>query len=86
VVEVGLEWKEEKGSQMPDVFLDRLSQGLFTDFGQMRRARHPYEDFASTILGASSGMKVVLPGGGELSLDRKGIKQLQAESADGRGK
>jgi hypothetical protein len=79
VVEVALEWRDEKGSQIPPELLDRLSASLFTDASELRRATHPAEDAFSALFGASTGLKLHIPGGGELAYDRKGIQRLEKE-------
>jgi hypothetical protein len=80
VVEVALEWKEEKGNQIPPELLDRLTNNLFSEGAKLDRARHPIEDLSAALLGASTALKLGLPGG-ELSIDRKGIQRFQKEAS-----
>jgi len=76
VVEMALEWKREKGAEIPSELIERLSRNLFEPetFG---RPRHPTEDLASALLGASAGLSLNIPGVAEAKLDRKGIKQFK---------
>ena len=76
VVEVALEWNEEKDSQIPTELLGRLTTGLFEDGVPLERARHPAEDVLGTLLGASTAVEVNVPGG-KMTLDRKGIKGVR---------
>ncbi|MBN8229119.1 hypothetical protein JYK02_16545 [Corallococcus macrosporus] len=78
VVEMALEWKEEKGSEIPSELLSRLTNGLFVaDSDHAEEALHPADQLASAILGASSGASIEVPGGTKVQFDRKGIKRLQ---------
>lgn len=77
VVEMALEWKDEEGSEIPQILVDRLTKNLFLE-GYSEGATHPSEDLASALLGASSNLNLKLPSGGtELSIDRKGIKEFK---------
>jgi len=78
VVEMGLEWMQEKGEQIPSELLARLTSNLFLHDGQGKDvALHPADQFAS-LLGASNQAKLDFPGG-SLSFDRKGLKALEAK-------
>ncbi|HYI12118.1 MAG TPA: hypothetical protein VEK57_23900 [Thermoanaerobaculia bacterium] len=76
VVEMALEWKREKDSDIPQELVDRLSRNLF-ESDASSRPRHPGEELASALLGASSGLSINLPGVGEAKFDRKGIQQFK---------
>ncbi len=77
VVEMALEWKEEKGSDIPKELIDRLSRNLFTE-GEVREPiRHPSEDMLSKVLGASSGLRLQIPGLGEATFNRRGLQALK---------
>ncbi len=77
VVEMALEWQQEKGEAIPHELVDRLTANLFVSGASSEATRHPAEDLAAALLGASSNLKLNLPGGaGELNLDRKSIKNL----------
>ena len=80
LVEMALEWKDEKGSEIPARLLDGLSKNLFQDQHDDHSDLHPVDQLASALLGSSSGLKLTLPGGiGTLDIDRKGIKQLEKQ-------
>jgi hypothetical protein len=76
VVEMALEWKREKDTDIPQELVDRLSRNLF-ESDASSRPRHPGEELASALLGASSGLSINLPGVGEAKFDRKGIQQFK---------
>jgi len=77
LVEMGLEWKEEKGTEIPRELLDRLSTNLFEKPSEQAAARHPSEDLLSALLSASSELNLNVPGVGTIRLDRKGTKQFK---------
>lgn len=78
VVENALEWKDEKGSEIPSELLDRLSYNLFADeYSEGKHPRHPTEDLASALLGASTSLSMKIPGVGDALIDRKGIKSFK---------
>ena len=79
VVEMALEWKEEKGTEIPTDLINRLSQNLFSDTEGSRIAHHPNEDIMSALLGASTELNVKIPVLGEAKLDRRGIQRFQNE-------
>ena len=71
-----LEWQEDKGAEMPAVLVDRLTTGLFTDQTTVARARHPVEDVTSALLKASSGVRVDIPGIGEVNFTGRQIRKV----------
>ena len=75
--EMLLEWQEEKGGEMPAVMVDRLTSGLFTDQATARRVRHPTEDVTAALLKASSGVRMDLPGIGELNLTGRQVRKFE---------
>ncbi len=79
--EMLLEWQENKSVEMPGVLVDRLTTGLFTDQTTTARARHPTEDIAGALLKASSGVRLDLPGIGEVSLTGRQIRGLDRKLA-----
>lgn len=85
LVETMLEWKEEKGSEVPAQLVDRLSYSLFADGRQQPPVRHPAEDVLA-LLAASAGIKLNVPslGGAEVNIDRKGLERLQDAAVGGR--
>ena len=78
-VEMLMEWQEEKGSEMPAVFVDRLTTGLFTDQTTEARVRHPTEDVTSALLKASSGVRLDVPGVGEATVTGRGFRKLERD-------
>jgi hypothetical protein len=78
---MSLEWAAEKGAEIPTDLIDRLSYGLFV---QRNRGRptHPTEDMLNALLGASSSVKVSLPGKIEASLNRAGVKRFAKASSE----
>lgn len=82
VVEMALEWKEERGSQIPPELVDRLTRNLFQEDGKQEAVRHPGEDVMAALIAASAGLRVTLPGLAEVSLDRKGVKRFQDSLKD----
>lgn len=83
VVEMAMEWKDEKGTEIPPNLLERLTARLFEDESKQAPNLHPAEQLASALLGASSRVKLPLPGGGELELGSKGIKSLEQSTIKG---
>jgi hypothetical protein len=76
VVEMALEWQEEKGSIIPQELIDRLTSNLFIDQDRRAPPKHPSEDLASAIVAASSGLTLRIPGIGEVTLDRRGVRRF----------
>jgi hypothetical protein len=76
-VEMAFEWKEEKGEEIPETLIERLTQGLFTDSGG-DHAVEPSESLAHAPMGAAR-FKVKLPGDIEVEYDRKGVEKLLKE-------
>ncbi len=76
VVEMALEWQKEKNSVIPPELIEPLTQNLFEDRGGISRTTHPHEDLLAALLGASSGLKVDIPGVGQVDLDRKSVKDF----------
>ena len=74
--EMLLEWQEDKGGQMPPVMVDRLTAGLFTDHNTMSAVQHPSEDVVAALLKAASGVRVNLPGIGEVTLTGRQVRKL----------
>ena len=79
--EMLLEWQEDKGGEMPAVMVDRLTTGLFTDQTTVARVRHPSEDATAALLRASSGVRVDLPGIGEVTFTGRQIRKLDRNLA-----
>lgn len=79
VVEMALEWKDDKGGSIPPELLDRLSAGLFAPSAGATPVRHPAEDIAAALFGASASVEINTPGGGKLLLDRKSLQKLNTD-------
>ncbi len=82
VVEMALEWKEEKGTEIPQELIDRLTQRLFIDRDKPEAPKHPSEDLATALLSASTGLKLQVPGFGELVLNKKGLKDFRKTASE----
>lgn len=84
VVEMMLEWKDEKQSPPPPELIDRISRNLFmADNRGDTVARHPVQDLASLLLQASSSITLPIPGGGSATLDAKGLRRFQKQTEGG---
>ena len=79
--EMLLEWQEDKEGEMPALMMDRLTAGLFTDQTTVARVRHPSEDITAALLKASSGVRVDVPGIGEVTLTGRQIRKLDKDLA-----
>jgi hypothetical protein len=75
VVEMALEWKEEKGTELPPELLDRLTKNLFKDVSQASTDADNPPDMASLLIGSASNVKFKAGNGTEVELDRGGIKK-----------
>jgi hypothetical protein len=73
-VEMAFEWKDEKGEEIPEALIDRLTQGLFSEPGS-DHAVEPAESLAHALMGAAR-FKVKLPGDIEVEYDRKGVEKI----------
>ena len=82
--EMLLEWHEDKEGQMPAVMVDRLTAGLFTDQTTTAAVRHPTEDVAAALLKAASGVRLDLPGIGEVTLTGRQVRRLDKSLAKSR--
>lgn len=83
VVEMALEWKDEKGTEAPGILVDRLTADLFEDEAKSGGVVHPSEQLASAIFGAATELRIPLPSGGFLRYDRKGVQRLDEPVTDG---
>ena len=48
IVEMSLEWAEEKGTEIPEELIDRLSNNLFSGKNDISQPTHPSETFETT--------------------------------------
>jgi len=81
VVEMANEWTDERGGQLPESLVACLSKNLFETEDKSIRASHPNEDLASALLGATSCLSLNIPGVGEASLNRRGVKDFRKAAA-----
>lgn len=79
IVEMALEWNEEKGTQIPPELVERLSRSLFLEDGRRDVARHPAHDAGSALLRAAASAKIPIPGGGEFTINGRGLRKLAGE-------
>ncbi|EJB07515.1 hypothetical protein Rleg9DRAFT_6529 [Rhizobium leguminosarum bv. trifolii WSM597] len=80
VVETAFEWKITQNAPIPDPLLENISRNLFSKSEKDENSdMHPADFLASAILGRASAVNLKIPGGGEISLDNRGIRKLQNE-------
>lgn len=77
VVEMVMEWQDEKGQRLPAELIDKLSNNLFDTHLKRRSTSHPAEDLASALLEASSGFSLNSPQIGEIKMDRRSMKEFK---------
>jgi hypothetical protein len=85
VVEMAMEWKDEKGSEIPKELIDRLTVNLFQSNTSVKTT-HPAEDVLSRVLNSSAELNVAIPSLGSITLNKKGMKELNKalkENEDG---
>ena len=78
LVEMMLEWKEDKGTEIPRELIGGLSRGLFQEDSKTGPVRHPSEELLATLFAASAGIRVNVPGVGEVMLDRKSLRDFKS--------
>ncbi len=76
LVEMAMEWQKETGSEIPASLVDRLGNSLFEEQEGEDEPLHPADQLASALLGASANATLKLPGAGEVTFDRKGLRKL----------
>lgn len=76
IVEMAMEWQAENKNEIPKDLLDRLSVNLFSENKSVGITEHPYEELIKMLLNVSAEAKVPIPGGGELRIDKQGMKSL----------
>ncbi|MGZ2428361.1 hypothetical protein [Rhizobium redzepovicii] len=85
VVETAFEWKITQNAPIPDSLLENISRNLFSKSEKDEDAdMHPADYLASAILGRASAVSLKIPGGGEVSLNGRGIRKLQNDNASER--
>lgn len=75
VVEMAMEWKDEKGTEIPEELLHRLTNNLF-EGSASNKVTHPTEDILTKILGSSSEFNIGVGNLGNIRYDRKGVKRV----------
>jgi hypothetical protein len=80
---MAMEWRTEKGTEIPPELIDRLTANLFTHKGS-EVPQHPSQDLASALLGASSELSLNLPNVGQIKLDRKGTRAFNKAVEEGK--
>lgn len=79
LAETVLEWKSITDEPFPDLLATRLSTGLFeTGSTEADDPRTPASQLAEALIGAATTTKIKI-GDQEITLDRKGVRKLQAE-------
>lgn len=76
IVEMAMEWQAENKNELPKDLLDKLSCNLFSGNESAGITEHPYEEIIKRLLNVSAEAKIPIPGGGELRLDKSGLKDL----------
>jgi len=76
LVEMALEWKSEKGEEIPEHLLTRLSHNLFGQSSTEDVSMTASDALASAILGTAAKAKISVPGA-EVEIDRSGLKKLK---------
>lgn len=76
VVELAMEWENEKGEKIPDELVHRLTTELFEHEEESGEASTAADQLASALLGSASELKLDV-NGQQLSFDRKGVKNLK---------
>jgi hypothetical protein len=78
LVETSLEWKDVKGTAIPDELLKCLSNDLFAvQAARIDKAKHPMDQLASALLGSARGIKLKI-GDNELDLDPKKLEKARS--------
>ncbi len=75
VVENALEWKTDKGSEIPQYLLERLSRNLFTEESTKESSMTAADALAMALLRSSNKLRMKL-GDTELELDHSGVNKL----------
>jgi len=82
VVEMAMEWKAEKGTEIPTELLDRLTRNLFKEDHGGKDGEAP-PTIADAILGSAAALKVKA-GGTEIDFDRKGLQKALKSGSENR--
>jgi hypothetical protein len=82
VVEMAMEWKAEKGTDIPTELLDRLTRNLFKEVSGRGDEGEAPPTVADIILGSAATVKIKTAGGTEIDLDRKGLQKALSQGTD----
>lgn len=77
VVEMALEWGDDKGRDIPQGLVERLSAGLFDDRPQSQGSGTCGDGILMSLLKSSKKVSVEVPGLGRAELDNKGSRRLR---------
>mgnify|MGYP000512327541 CR=1 FL=1 len=78
VVETAFEWKDAKGSSIPNELLQPISKGLFSQDNGTQENTHPADELASALLGTASGVRLKV-GDSEINLDGKKLAKMKRD-------
>jgi hypothetical protein len=80
VVEMSLEWKDDRQTELPPELLSRLTTGLFLRTEGSDEPLHPADHLASALFGSAAELELTLPNGnGRVRLDRKSLNALKKQ-------
>lgn len=84
LVEMALEWRDERDQPISEYLVDRLSRNLFREGFTDSSARHPAEDLMSMLLAVSADAEINAGPFGKYRLKRRGARKLgkQINEAD----
>lgn len=87
LVEMSLEWKEERQTQIPDKLIESISRNLFdSKKGKSKNLEHPADQLASALLGTASKIQLKA-GDSSIEIDpKKLLKISQEEKGDTKSK
>jgi hypothetical protein len=74
LVEVMLEWSSAN-AEFPKELIEKLATGLFEQVSAGPLVRHPAEEILGALLSSPAAVNLKFPGG-DVSLDRKGVKEM----------
>lgn len=76
VVETALEWKDVKGSAIPNELLEPLTRKLFCTEDEKAKELHPADQLASALMGTASKVRLAA-GDSEVELDGKNLAKAK---------
>jgi hypothetical protein len=81
LVEMALEWRLEKGEELPDRLIELLGRGLFTEADPGETDIHPIETAMTAFFANASNVSAEAPGF-KVGFSRKAIDRVNKEAAD----